>query len=475
MDPSTAAIAGVTPSVLLAVDQVVEVSGSGSKPWRIKRCKGGYYTCSCYSFADATKACPINARTCSHLKKLLGAAYEEARLKLAAAERKGSPVASMGTKRKREKDNDYLDYLETNSNAESSKTAAARTPTVSGLRASNLPDGLEEDPFSGRTTFNGRALRKDFDPDTAVPIMLSQTWDIDTMNPTGWWMSEKLDGVRAYWTGHRLISRTNIDWKAPQWFLDKLPRGYALDGELWRERDGFEELSGLCQRADPRGWSTVNYFVFDAPDCDLPYEERLKAARQRCPDGELSPDQALQGKFGGRIATLPVTMCKSKTHLNEFMDDVLAQGGEGVILRRQNSPYERTRSSHSRKLKKWYDGEGVVVGYSPGTGRFKGMIGSIGLLMASGHIFTVGTGFPDAVRKGDYLPRKGSLVRYRCGGLTSDGIPRFPVYVGQIYDRSFPKDPDVPTTALRKQRRQEAADEQLARSLLLESLDGVKA
>lgn len=81
--------------------------------------------------------------------------------------------------------------------------------------------------------------------------MQSEAWD-DDLDPKGWWLSEKLDGVRAYWTGDKLISRTNRDWKPPQWFVDKLPKGFALDGELWRERDGFEDLGGICARAVSR-------------------------------------------------------------------------------------------------------------------------------------------------------------------------------------------------------------------------------
>ena len=32
------------------------------------------------------------------------------------------------------------------------------------------------------------------------PLLLAHTWESDT-DLTGWWQSEKLDGVRAYWTG----------------------------------------------------------------------------------------------------------------------------------------------------------------------------------------------------------------------------------------------------------------------------------
>jgi len=33
--------------------------------------------------------------------------------------------------------------------------------------------------------------------------------------PTGWWMSEKLDGVRAYWDGKQFLSRNNNIFYAP--------------------------------------------------------------------------------------------------------------------------------------------------------------------------------------------------------------------------------------------------------------------
>ncbi|MDV5165913.1 MAG: hypothetical protein R2568_04085 [Candidatus Scalindua sp.] len=33
-----------------------------------------------------------------------------------------------------------------------------------------------------------------------APVMLAHSWDQE-ININGWWMSEKLDGVRGYWTG----------------------------------------------------------------------------------------------------------------------------------------------------------------------------------------------------------------------------------------------------------------------------------
>src|SRR5438093_2943326 len=34
----------------------------------------------------------------------------------------------------------------------------------------------------------------------APPLLLAESWD-GAADPAGWWLSEKLDGVRAYWTG----------------------------------------------------------------------------------------------------------------------------------------------------------------------------------------------------------------------------------------------------------------------------------
>src|SRR5215218_9562054 len=40
----------------------------------------------------------------------------------------------------------------------------------------------------------------------APPLLLAETWD-GQADPAGWWLSEKLDGVRAYWDGTRFLSR----------------------------------------------------------------------------------------------------------------------------------------------------------------------------------------------------------------------------------------------------------------------------
>ena len=68
----------------------------------------------------------------------------------------------------------------------------------------------------------------------APQLLLAQRWEND-VDLAGWWMSEKLDGVRAYWDGHGFMSRQGNRYHAPDWFVAGLP-DVPLDGELWLAR-----------------------------------------------------------------------------------------------------------------------------------------------------------------------------------------------------------------------------------------------
>jgi DNA ligase-1 len=48
----------------------------------------------------------------------------------------------------------------------------------------------------------------------APPLLLAETWESE-LNPAGYLMSEKLDGVRALWDGQRFLSRQGNRFFAP--------------------------------------------------------------------------------------------------------------------------------------------------------------------------------------------------------------------------------------------------------------------
>lgn len=65
--------------------------------------------------------------------------------------------------------------------------------------------------------------------------MLASNWDAN-IDPKGYYLSEKLDGMRMIWTGSRMYTRNGNEVHFPPFFTVGWPKAY-LDGELWLERD----------------------------------------------------------------------------------------------------------------------------------------------------------------------------------------------------------------------------------------------
>ena len=96
------------------------------------------------------------------------------------------------------------------------------------------------------------------------PLMLLKTYE--DQNISGYLMSEKLDGVRAYWDGETLYSRGGYAFAYPDWFVAEFP-DFPLDGELWSKRGEFEKIQSITAKLLPHeGWSELGFHVFDVPD-----------------------------------------------------------------------------------------------------------------------------------------------------------------------------------------------------------------
>lgn len=110
----------------------------------------------------------------------------------------------------------------------------------------------------------------------AQNVLLAAKWD-ESIDPTGYWMSEKMDGVRAYWSGSTFYSRGGNVFHAPDWFTADLPK-VPLDGELWCGRGLFQKCVGIVktQKHEHPDWKFVTYLIFDAPSQGGKFEERYK-------------------------------------------------------------------------------------------------------------------------------------------------------------------------------------------------------
>lgn len=250
----------------------------------------------------------------------------------------------------------------------------------------------------------------------APPLLLAEVLrgDVDVSR---YWVSEKLDGARALWDGHSLRFRSGRPVNAPAWFVAGLP-AEALDGELWIARGRFEALSGIVRRRQPRDedWRQVKFMVFELPDGAGSFSERIDRLRAIVERADV-PWLQLVEQF--RVA--------DRAALQAKLDEVVAGGGEGLMLHRADAPYLTGRSDALLKLKPLLDAEATVIAHLPGRGRLEGMMGALLVETAQGVRFQLGTGFSDAQRRDP--PPVGSQVTFSYRDLTRDGVPRFASYL----------------------------------------------
>lgn len=252
--------------------------------------------------------------------------------------------------------------------------------------------------------------------DVPPAAMLAGRWR-EGLDPAAYWVSEKLDGVRACWDGQRLRFRSGRPIPAPGWFIAALP-DVPLDGELWLGRGRFEAVSGLVRReaVDETGWRSVRYMVFDTPGAAGTFDERLTRLRGIVERAGLP-----------WLQVVPQFRVVDAAALAATLDAVLAAGGEGLMLHRADAPWENGRSEALLKLTPFLDAEARVVGHLPGRGKYAGMVGALEVETPDGRRFRIGTGLSDADRRAP--PPLGSEVTYRYRELTGGGLPRFPVFV----------------------------------------------
>lgn len=330
--------------------QTVEVQGSGSKPYILKKV-GGVYSCSCPAWRN--QSIGLNLRTCKHLKKIRGEAAE--------AERIGLGVGP--TEKPAENDSETAD-----------------SPTKNG-----------------------------------PPILLAESWD-NFMDLTDWWMSEKLDGVRAYWDGKAFLSRQGNIFHAPDWFTEGFPE-FPLDGELWLGRREFSKTVSIVRRQDKSDhWRNLRFMVFDAPEVEGGFETRLGFLQDSFSSKKLAFATILENQ-----------RCQGLDHLKEEMDRIQSLQGEGLMLRQPASKYEVGRSSTLLKVKRFHDAEAVVISHQAGKGKHKGKLGALTVQLPNGVEFSVGTGFSDKERASP--PRIGAKITFRYQELSDAGVPRFPSFV----------------------------------------------
>jgi len=201
----------------------------------------------------------------------------------------------------------------------------------------------------------------------APPRLMLPTIYSGGIDVSQYWISEKLDGVRGHWDGHRFWARSGAAIDPPPWFTAHWPR-QPLDGELWIARGHFDAISTLVRTpgVGEAGWRQVHFMVFDLPADRGAFEQRVLHMR------------ALGA--GCRCTTLriiPQFRLHDRAQLDARLRAVVAAGGEGLVLQHRDAHYTAGRSDTLLKYKPHDDAEARVVAHTAGQGKYAGQLGAL--------------------------------------------------------------------------------------------------
>ncbi len=276
-----------------------------------------------------------------------------------------------------------------------------------------------------------------------------------------WMMSEKLDGMSAFWDGGysrgmilsnvpfaNLNKVKNIDiectglWSrmgkvihAPDWFLDKMPP-FAVTGELYAGKGKFQTTMSIVRKNEPgEEWECISYNVFDAPNRMVFSERAIRVANGQywvipemsflaekfCLDGgRLLPWETVYSMLNG-LPVIDNIRIDSGTNLWKRRDTVIKKGGEGIVLKHSQWVWSPERSKQIFKMKGILDCHVEVTGKTEGKGRNKGKVGAwIVRDIETGVAFKVNAR-GDTDRESN---RIGETVRVLFRELTDAGVPK---------------------------------------------------
>jgi DNA ligase-1 len=276
-------------------------------------------------------------------------------------------------------------------------------------------------------------------------LMLAHKYDPNKHGIAGWFVSEKLDGQRAYWDGgiSRGIPKKEVPWannlkderllrepiasglwsrygnviQAPDIWLDQLPP-FPLDGELWCGRNRRQRLMSIIKQLvpDDYDWQCVQFRVFDIPSFEKIFEQghidntnfhkRMNSQEifefvhahpvhgfkgtLTIPRQFASIVKILQRELENNNVAYPHEQLQLPFHTTEaeyllqsMLDSTTNYGGEGLVVRNPSGLWVPERTHDMLKLKKLDDAEAHVAGYVTGRETDKGskLLGLMGALI----------------------------------------------------------------------------------------------
>ena len=278
------------------------------------------------------------------------------------------------------------------------------------------------------------------EPKTLVPLpMLAHDYNKRGKSiPFPCYVQRKLDGVRCVAVPSRgMYSRNGKQFPHLEHIgadVDRFGKAAALpniilDGELYSDELSFQEIVGIVKKEtlypdDKIKMAKIYLYVYDCIVLDQPamtYKDRYESLQHAFSSAAQSFPS---------LRLLPTADCESQDDMKRLHGEYVAEGYEGIMLRKKDGIYKvGHRSPDLQKYKEFCDAEYPVIGFKQGDGDEKGCViwqcrTPAGLEFAvrprgtrvdRAELFTNGASFV------------GKLLTVRYQELTTDGVPRFPV------------------------------------------------
>jgi DNA ligase 1 len=250
----------------------------------------------------------------------------------------------------------------------------------------------------------------------AIELQKAKTYD-KTQSIQNWIMSEKLDGIRAYWDGKQLLSKNGNIIHAPLWFIKDFPN-FKLDGELWTKRNDFENIQSIVLDKNPsKHWNQITYNIFEVPNQKGNFLQRLEKIKKW--------QKVNNNKY---IKIIEQIKCEDNKHLEKYLEKVINLKAEGIMIKNPTLEYFVGRSQNILKVKKFLDSEGEVIGINyhenkEGKKNIKTKFKSLVLKLENNIVFNLGNGFTKEQRINH--PKVGDIVTFKYYNLTRFGKPKF--------------------------------------------------
>ena len=225
------------------------------------------------------------------------------------------------------------------------------------------------------------------------------------------YVQPKLNGLRAQKATDYYSRDRNLWEKNMTEHLAELPLDYIYDGEFYHHGWSLQRINSAMSinRLMPNEETKeIEYLVFDLVIPAMRQKDRLTLLSDL-----VSPNRCV-----------PTHIVSTQQEADYYYDFYISQGYEGLIYRFPSAMYTHGRSKYLQKRKDFKDEECIVVGITPGEGKYIGLVGALICQREDGKTFKVGTGMDDADRERfQKEPPIGQRVKIQYIALSDDGLP----------------------------------------------------